>query len=191
MKHFKLIKFKKSLCWDFPDSPVVKTPHFHHRGRLDPSDSSVHVAWPKVYKFLRKITFPTEKNAQYKNCRFQFYSGTLLRTTAWEKNLSVARRELLQRGRGRRQFIYDFLLGNTWSQAHILIKVCWLQGTDILIIDFSAFLCRGRCKNSGLLKSFLRYTFNYLMGLFFQSTECPILFSVFNSFQGAVHQWLQ
>ena len=109
---------KKCKSRGFPDSPVVKTPHFHHRGRLDPSDSSVHVAWPKVYKFLRKITFPTEKNAQYKNCRFQFYSGTLLRTTAWEKNLSVARRELLQRGRGRRQFIYDFLLGNTWSQAH-------------------------------------------------------------------------
>ena len=177
----------KSFCWDFPGSPVVRTPHCHHKGRLDPwlgnSDPSVHVAWPKAYKFLRKITFPTEKNAQYKNCRFQFYSGTLLRTTARENNLSVALRELLQRGRGRRQFIYDFLLRNTWSQAHILIKeVCWLQGTYISIIDFSAFLYMGRCKNSGLLKSFLKYTFNYLRGLFFQSTECPILFSVLNSF---------
>lgn len=48
---------------------------------------------------------------------------------------SLALGKLFQRGKGIRQFICDFSLGNTWSQVYILAKYFYYpQRTNILRI---------------------------------------------------------
>ena len=84
--------------------------------------------------------------------------------------------------------MYGFWLRNTCIQAYDLSKRLPLvtKNRYLKLMVFSDFLCMGRCKYVGSLKFFLRYTSNYLWGLFFQSTECLILFVLLNSFDGAL-----
>ena len=56
----------KHWCWDFPGSPVVKTPHLPCRGcRFNPwwgnSDTTCHTAWPKN-KFFKIIIKRKDSN---------------------------------------------------------------------------------------------------------------------------------
>ena len=55
------------------------------------------------------------KYAQYESCEFKFYSGTLLRTVAWE----IASQQFEEKP----VYIYAFWgLGNTCGQANIFVK---------------------------------------------------------------------
>ena len=94
----------------------------------------------------------TEKNAQPKSWELCF-----IRPTCWglkpRSSLSDSSEGLLWRGKGEARICRSFATKTWYSKRLLLIK----ENQTSQVNEFSAFLCTGRCKILGSLKSFLWY----------------------------------
>lgn len=111
----------------------------------------------------------TNQSATLKNkrsCEFKFYSGSLLRTFAWE---TVSRQlwGTSSAEMGEKPVYVWYLTGECMCHAYISVKdYCSHKEQISQVNDFNAFLCMKRFKNFDSLKFLLRYTSNYLWRLF-------------------------
>ena len=90
----------------------------------------------------------TLKNAQCESCELSFIWGKM-RTAARETEFQITLRNCSEEALGGARVNRSF--AGSWECQKIIVK-----GNQISQVkEFSAFLCMGRCKSLGSLKSFL------------------------------------